>query len=253
MITGDHVATAAAIAAEVGIHGRAVTGTDLDTMTDRELADQVDDIGVFARVTPAHKLAIVQALTGRGHPGPSGAAADRDPSGAVDPHVHLGKDIRVPRDPDDVLLETASAAAGGITSMLVYLMSGESYSEVAPAARAVMEESSRVDFGFHLCVASQEHVSELPGYIRDLGVSSFKFFMNFRGEEGAYLGLLGIDDGYMYDVLGTTADHGAMVNPHPENIELVWKLKGLPVDESGRSGRRRRVDSGEVGLLQPRL
>ncbi|MDP2773566.1 MAG: HAD-IC family P-type ATPase, partial [Nocardioides sp.] len=67
MITGDHVATAAAIAAEVGITGRAVTGQQLDAMTVEELSAEVDDIGVFARVTPAHKVAIVTALTARGH------------------------------------------------------------------------------------------------------------------------------------------------------------------------------------------
>ncbi|GAB3271493.1 dihydroorotase [Kineosporia babensis] len=152
--------------------------------------------------------------------------------GAIDPHVHLGKDIRVPKDSDDALLESASAAAGGITSMLVYLMSGESYNGVVPGAQQVMESDSHVDFGFHICVGSQDHVKEIPGYITDYGISSFKFFMNFRGEEGAYLGLPGNDDGYMYDVLGMAADHGAMINPHPENIELVWKLKGRPIDES---------------------
>ena len=67
MITGDHVATAAVIAAEVGITGRAVTGAQLDAMTAEDLAAVVDDIGVFARVTPAHKVAIVTALTARGH------------------------------------------------------------------------------------------------------------------------------------------------------------------------------------------
>lgn len=67
MITGDHVATAAAIGAEVGIKGRAVTGEQLDAMTPEELRDSVDGIGVFARVSPAHKVAIVNALTERGH------------------------------------------------------------------------------------------------------------------------------------------------------------------------------------------
>ena len=47
--------------------------------------------------------------------------------GAIDPHVHLGKDIRVPKDPDDADLESASAVAGGVTSLLVYLMSAETY------------------------------------------------------------------------------------------------------------------------------
>ncbi len=67
MITGDHVATAAAIAAEVGITGRAVTGEQLDATSPQELELLVDDIGVFARVSPAHKVAIVAALTARGH------------------------------------------------------------------------------------------------------------------------------------------------------------------------------------------
>ncbi|MGL4176566.1 MAG: calcium-translocating P-type ATPase, PMCA-type [Dermatophilaceae bacterium] len=67
MITGDHVATAVAIARELGITGRAVTGAELARMSEQELAAQVDDIAVFARVAPEHKVAIVKALTSRGH------------------------------------------------------------------------------------------------------------------------------------------------------------------------------------------
>ena len=152
--------------------------------------------------------------------------------GAIDPHVHLGKDIRVPKDPDDADLESASAVAGGVTTMLIYLMSSESYHEVFPASKAVMEGHSRADFGFHFVVGTPEHLKDIPSYVSELGVSSFKFFMNFRGDEGAYLGMPGNDDAYMYDLLRITADNDAMVNPHPENIELVWRLRGEPRDES---------------------
>jgi Ca2+-transporting ATPase len=67
MITGDHAVTAAAIAADLGIPGSAVTGADLDRMDDdAELAERLDDIGVIARVSPTHKIRIVQTLQSRG-------------------------------------------------------------------------------------------------------------------------------------------------------------------------------------------
>lgn len=152
--------------------------------------------------------------------------------GGIDPHVHLGKDIRVPKDPDDADLETASAAAGGVTSMLIYLMSSESYGGVVEQADQAMAGNSHVDYGYHFVLGTDDHLAELPSYVRELGVSSFKFFMNFRGDEGAYLGMPGNDDGFMYDLLGLTADNGAMVNPHPENIELVKRLKGRTLDDT---------------------
>ncbi|MCI3278237.1 cation-translocating P-type ATPase [Streptomyces cylindrosporus] len=67
MITGDHAGTAAAVARELGIDGEVVTGGDLDRMSEDELAARVDGIGVLARVAPEHKVAVVRALSGRGH------------------------------------------------------------------------------------------------------------------------------------------------------------------------------------------
>ena len=69
MITGDHPLTAQAIAREIGlVHtGRAVTGPELEAMSDEELANEVESIEVYARVSPAHKLRVVTALQERGH------------------------------------------------------------------------------------------------------------------------------------------------------------------------------------------
>jgi len=67
MITGDHADTAAAVARELGIGGDVVSGAELDRMRPERLAARVDDIGVFARVAPEHKVAIVRALSARGH------------------------------------------------------------------------------------------------------------------------------------------------------------------------------------------
>ncbi|MFD0671826.1 calcium-translocating P-type ATPase, SERCA-type [Cohnella sp. GCM10027633] len=70
MITGDHGVTAEAIAKTLGImgkSGRVVTGTELAAMDDAALEQIADDVNVYARVSPEHKLRIVQALQRRGH------------------------------------------------------------------------------------------------------------------------------------------------------------------------------------------
>ena len=68
MITGDHPITAQAIARELGIlkAGRVVTGDELEAMTDDELEREVQNIEVYARVSPAHKLRVVTALQKKG-------------------------------------------------------------------------------------------------------------------------------------------------------------------------------------------
>jgi Ca2+-transporting ATPase len=69
MITGDHPLTAQAVARELGIleNGRAVTGAELDAMSDADLARAVEGVDVYARVSPEHKLRVVTALQSRGH------------------------------------------------------------------------------------------------------------------------------------------------------------------------------------------
>jgi len=66
MITGDHAVTAGAIARELGIPGRAITGQEFGAMSDEQLLKEIDDIGVVARVAPEHKVRLVQILQQRG-------------------------------------------------------------------------------------------------------------------------------------------------------------------------------------------
>ena len=67
MITGDHAVTAAAIAKELGISGRAITGAEFKAMSDDELDTAIDGVGVIARVAPEDKVRLVETLKRKGH------------------------------------------------------------------------------------------------------------------------------------------------------------------------------------------
>lgn len=67
MITGDHAVTAGAIASQLGITGRAITGAEFAAMPDDVVDREIDDIGVIARVAPEHKVRLVDVLRRKGH------------------------------------------------------------------------------------------------------------------------------------------------------------------------------------------
>jgi len=69
MITGDHPLTAQAVAQELGLlkGGRVVTGAELEDMSEDEFDREVENVEVYARVSPAHKLRVVTALQKKGH------------------------------------------------------------------------------------------------------------------------------------------------------------------------------------------
>lgn len=69
MITGDHHSTAIAIGRQLGIlrpGGEVITGSELDTMSDKELKERINNVYIFSRVNPQHKLRIVRCLKDQG-------------------------------------------------------------------------------------------------------------------------------------------------------------------------------------------
>jgi Ca2+-transporting ATPase len=67
MLTGDHQITAKAIAHEIGLDGDVITGEELDKFDEKELESAVDSVNIFARVSPQHKLKIVETLIKKGN------------------------------------------------------------------------------------------------------------------------------------------------------------------------------------------
>lgn len=161
--------------------------------------------------------------------------------GVVDVHVHLGhgKDISRPRESQDALIETSGAVAGGVTSFIPYLLSATPFEDgTFDDTVAVTESGSLIDFGYHLIISTPDQLAGVPRYIADYGVPSFKIFMNNRGGEGTRLGLPDIDDGFFFRLAETCAEHGGIVCPHPENIEVSWVLRDrlMAADPQGTGG-----------------
>jgi dihydroorotase (multifunctional complex type) len=161
--------------------------------------------------------------------------------GVVDAHIHLGhgQDIARPRVARDAETESAAAAAGGVTTFLSYVISSEPY---APAQFdqicAVTASGSRVDFGLHFVISTEEQLVGVADYVKECGIPSFKLFMYCRGGEGARLGLPDIDDGFLFRLAETAACSQGLLCPHCENIEVARVLgdRLVATDPTGDGG-----------------
>ena len=141
--------------------------------------------------------------------------------GLIDPHVHYGLGNGL----DDWDTETRSSALGGVTTAFSFLMSGQSYLPLIDEALAVAGTKAHIDFGLHVVPSAAVHLEEMDAYV-ERGITSFKYFTSFRGDEGAYLKVTGTDDGFLYEYLERVARYEkGLACVHAENIEVVWKLR----------------------------
>ena len=142
--------------------------------------------------------------------------------GLIDAHVHFGFAEKI----TEYESETIYAAQGGFTTVLGYFLNNEDYTDVYAREQAYAQSRCYVDYGFHFSAANELHIAQLAQYVKTYGVTSFKYFMNFKGEEGRYLGLDGTDDGFLYDLLANAAQlKGVTIVCHTENIEIVNRLR----------------------------
>lgn len=153
--------------------------------------------------------------------------------GIIEAHSHMQMYRWTPEE--EFGSETVAAALGGVTTLMVYLIQSQPYADLFTTMCAAADGRALVNYAFHFALTSEAQVDELPRYINEFGVTSFKFFMSFRGEEGAYLGVGGVDDGLLYRIMSILGQYpGTLLCPHTENIEIVWHLREALM-ESGRN------------------
>jgi len=145
--------------------------------------------------------------------------------GVIEPHSHIGigDGIR------DLATETKAAALGGVCTNLLFLRHPKPYDVLYREMKEAGESLAYGDFSFHLVLLTDEHLSSLPKYIDEWGITSFKFYLTYRGEDAKMLGtdgiyhqVDGVDDGFMYDCFREVAKFPqGLIICHAEDIEII--------------------------------
>ena len=145
--------------------------------------------------------------------------------GLIDPHCHLG--VKYPYA-EDMRTEMAAAASGGVTTALLYIRNlKESYLPFYEERKAVGEENSIIDFGFHFGIQREEHIAEIPEIVAKTGVRSFKCYFGYEPDNP--IGIVPATDGWVYAAMRILAKiPGGVINVHCENTQIAsWMKKEM--------------------------
>jgi dihydropyrimidinase len=152
--------------------------------------------------------------------------------GAIDPHTHFSYEgyRGMPLDALGAHFESESASAlvGGVTTVLITYRNAPPYEEIFDEMRRAGEGRSRIDFAYSLGITSDDQRAGIPAYYREYGVSSFKFYMAYRGDDAKATGNVynTYDDGFLHEAMGAIAGiPGAIAMVHPENIDVIARRR----------------------------
>jgi dihydropyrimidinase/allantoinase len=197
--------------------------------------------------------------------------------GGVDSHFHLGiyRDIT-----EDTETETTSSLVGGVTTVVSYFRTGSHYlnksgpyREIFPEVLSRVEGHAKVDYAFHLAPMTAEHVREIPWLVEEMGVTSFKYYMFYKGlnlssdsrDAKAYTMAEEYDLGHLFEIMEAVATVNARssgrvsLSLHCEQAELLRvfierakadpSVSGLAEYAAARPPLTERLSIEEAGVL----
>ena len=155
--------------------------------------------------------------------------------GVVDPHIHFGlggaRGKGEEKFAQDFESETKAAVNGGVTTLVTTaLFSGANRGSNLPCFRRAIEignDISYIDFKLTAFMLNNDHVREISELIQ-IGVTSFKLLMAYRGEEGKQVGATDIGWGLAYKTFAEVSQHrsqGALAMVHAESAEIIDVLR----------------------------
>lgn len=140
--------------------------------------------------------------------------------GCIECHCHLG--LYNPWE-KELESETRSAVVGGITTVMCSLLEMGSLTERFSYYQDLVKKYAFTDIAFYRMVMTEEHLKELEGSI-NLGITSFKFLMAYKGAEGKALGVEGTDLGFLYRGFEKLKNLRGLPMVHAENIDIIYAL-----------------------------
>lgn len=113
--------------------------------------------------------------------------------GVIDPHTHFGiyNDWQA-----DFRTESAMAAQGGVTTVINFHRSADDYLDLLPQLISSAEQETLIDFKLHLGIITEKQIQLIPEYFQKWGISSYKFYANYKG---VVQSKFGADDGLNLD------------------------------------------------------
>jgi len=142
--------------------------------------------------------------------------------GIIDPHIHLGIFESFEIDAEN---ETMAGLWGGVTTVGCYLFEKGSYVARLDDLFRQVSTYSKADVFFHLTISCQQHLEEIPQYVNEYGIRSFKIYLS--GVPGI---IPDIDDGFMTRIYEKLAETGqrCTVCIHAENASLIrWATEEI--------------------------
>jgi dihydropyrimidinase len=140
--------------------------------------------------------------------------------GLLDTHLHLGTSAQ--SFADDCASESRHAAAGGVTTLLPFVITRGDYADALPDMQRAVDTRSLVDMVFHVIIIRDAQIEEIPRMAHEFGVGSFKTFMAYKGREISPSGIQGMGDDQIFAVFQQVAKvHGGVAIVHCENMELI--------------------------------
>lgn len=152
--------------------------------------------------------------------------------GAIDPHTHHGIYNSLEADADT---ESRSDLVGGVTTIGNFFRRPGSYEEIMPEYLEVANENYRHDYFFSLGLLSYDHIGEIETIVEDLGITSFKWYMNYKYVTPEKFGVdceMRDDWGDAFIQALAEVDAPTTLGYHSENVEITSALGDNPYLES---------------------